>query len=289
MAIVVDGHVHVFARKSEPYPRAADALAPAAREASDEELLAAMDAAGVERAVLVPLGSEDRYVLECVDRHPTRFSAVSVLDAAAPDPMPRFRSQTAHPAVRGVRMFGLGGPAPGDPGERPMFPVLREMERRGLVLWWYGPTEDLPALTRALEALPGLRVAMNHMGFSPQGMTVDEFGRPRIAATIPPPTLPTVLALSRFPGVHVMLSGAYAFSRQGYPYRDMAPVARALMDAFGARRMFWASDHPWIAHEPGYREMAALPRHLLGEIGPAAEAEVMGGTALRLLAGLASA
>lgn len=280
---MIDGHLHVFRRPSEQYPRGVDALAPADREALAPDLLKLMDRAGVQRAVLVPLGPEDEYVIECLNQYPDRFYGVSVFEPDRPSPLHQLAQKTAHPAVRGIRMSGFGARPARDVRISDTFPMLQEMEERGIVLWWYGPPQELTALRDLLEHLPGLRVAMNHLGFCPEAMTVDDFGRPRVASIIPPATLPGVVRLAEFPGVHVMLSGAYAFSSQAYPYLDLAPVVRTLLDAFGARRMFWASDYPWIAREPGYEEMAKLPGYLLGEISPFDLEEIMGGTAARLL------
>ncbi|HZV50421.1 MAG TPA: amidohydrolase family protein [Candidatus Dormibacteraeota bacterium] len=279
---VIDGHAHVFRPHSEQYPRPVDELAPAGREAPVEEFLRAMEKAGVERAVLVPLGPEDDYLVECLRRHPGRFQGIGVFDLAHPDPA-ALETRIERTGIRGLRMHGLGTGAADDVRRLAVFPTLEMMAKRGMVLWWYASPDQLKPLRSVLEALPELRVALNHMGFCPERIDVDEHGRPRISSPLPPPTLPAVLELARFPNVHVMLSGAYAFSRLPYPYRDLAPVARALYDAYGAQRMFWASDYPWIATDPGYEAMVELPDHLLPGLRAEERQAIMGGTIARLL------
>ena len=62
--MIVDAHVHVFLSASDDPERTVDVLAPPGREAPLEALERQMADAGVDAAVLVPLGPEDRYVSE---------------------------------------------------------------------------------------------------------------------------------------------------------------------------------------------------------------------------------
>lgn len=285
--MIVDGHLHVFLSHSPRSPRVVDDLAPAGRAAPVEQLLSTMDAAGVDRAVLVPLGPEDDYLAECLRAHPDRFAGVIVADDAttgrAPgtDPAARLRERLERTGAGGLRTGWLG-PSGQPVTSSPAFRVLEALARDRLVLWLYGPPEQLPLLDEALRALPGLRVVLNHLGFCPTGMRVDEHARPRIDTPLPPPTLPAVAALARFPGVRVMLSGEYAFSRQEFPFADVTPVVRTLREAFGADRMLWASDFPWTLTEPGYARLLELPDRHLPDLTGSERAAILGGTAMEL-------
>jgi L-fuconolactonase len=77
----------------------------------------------------------------------------------------------------------------------------------------------------------------------------------------------------------VMLSGQYGFSKQPYPYDDLTSTVRALFDAFGPERMFWASDYPWIARTPGYSKIIELPSHHLPGLSSEDLDLIMQGTA----------
>ncbi|MQA96839.1 MAG: amidohydrolase family protein [Streptosporangiales bacterium] len=289
--MIVDAHLHVFTAHDDPHPRLVDELAPAERTAPAEDLIAVQDEAGVERAVLVPLGPEDDYVAEVRRAHPGRFAAIGVADDAMlgrvpdADPVERLRERVDAYGLAGIRLNHLG-----EPGvlvtDSPVFSVLEELERTGRVLWFYAPPDQLPLLAGALAALPGLRVVLNHLGFCPTGMTVDEHGRPRIAPPIPPPTLPGVLSLARFRQVHIMISGEYAFSAGEHPYEDLSPLVRQLYGAYGADRLMWASDYPWTRDVPGYRRLLDLPRLHLPGLTEAELAAIRGGTALELFTDL---
>jgi L-fuconolactonase len=279
---VVDGHLHVFLRQSARYPRDTHVLFPPEREAPVELLLETMAAAGVDKAVLVPLSRHDEYLRECLERHPGTFVGVGIDDPGGADRVGDFRRRAETVPLQGLRMFALGDLDVSDPEELDAFPLLAELAEGGYKLWYYPPPEELPMLGRVLARLPDLVVCLNHLGFCQTGFEADERGRPRIPTELPPPTLAAMLELARFPGVHVMFSGEYAFSKQPYPYADLREVVRAVYDAFGAERMFRASDFPWILEDPGYTETLALTDVFLPDLSAEERAAIRGGTALRL-------
>jgi predicted TIM-barrel fold metal-dependent hydrolase len=291
--MIVDGHAHVF-RRADELPRAVDALAPAEREAPVEELLGLMAEAGVERAVLVPLATDDEAVAAALRDHPGRFAAVAVADAAmqgrepGADPVAALERRREGFPFHGVRTQWLG--EPGEPlSASPMLPALRHMAATGLVLWTYLTRDQLGLLAELPSTVPDLPVVLNHLGFCPHEMRVDHLGRPRFDDPFPPGSLDPVLRLADHAPVRVMLSGQYALSTEAPPYRDLDPVVRALADAFGPRRLLWASDYPWTRDVPGYGALLGLAGQALPGLSPEDLAAIHGGTALELFPHLAEA
>jgi len=291
---VVDAHAHVF-RPVSVYPRGVDQLAPAGRDAPVEDLLQVMDEAGVDAAVLVPLDTHDQYVVEVLREHPTRFAAVAVARACelglehdsaghlGPDALEVRRSTFGFGALR---TSWLG--RPGEPvGSSPALPLLQHLAEQELVLWTYLPPDQLPLLRPVLDAVPALRVVLNHFGFCPHDMQVDEYGRPRFSDPFPPADTREVLGLADHPGVHVMLSGQYALSGEPAPYADLYDVTGQVMRAYGPRRTLWASDYPWTRNVPGYSAMLHLVRQALPDLTDEDLGWVLGGTALSLFPQLA--
>jgi L-fuconolactonase len=284
--MIVDAHAHVFRRASE-LPRAADELAPAEREASAEDLLACMATASVDRAVLVPLGTEDDAVAAALRGHPGQFAAIAVADAAPQgrergvDPVAALERRREAFPFHGVRTQWLGDP--GAPlADSPMLPALRHMAEHGLVLWTYLTRDQVGLLEQLPSTVPELPIVLNHLGFCPHGMRVDRHGRPRFDHPFPPGSLDPVLALADHPATRVMLSGQYALSAEEPPYRDLDAVVRALAGAFGPARLLWASDYPWTRDVPGYAALLELAGQALPGASPADLAAIHGGTALEL-------
>jgi predicted TIM-barrel fold metal-dependent hydrolase len=284
--MIVDGHAHAFLR-ADRQPRAVDELAPADREAPVEDLLTVMAGAGVDSAVLVPLATEDRYVAAALRDHPGRFAAVAVADAAihgrerGVDPvaaLQRRREGFAFHAVRTQWLGDAGAPL----AESPMLPALMHMAETGLLLWTYPTRDQLELLEELPEAVPDLRIVLNHLGFCPHGMRVDAHRRPAFDEPFPAGSLEPVLRLARHPNTYVMFSGQYALSHEAPPYRDLDAVVGRLADAFGPRRMVWASDYPWTRNVPGYSALLTLAEEALPGASPADLAAIHGETALEL-------
>ena len=284
--MIVDAHAHVFLR-ADAAPRAVDELAPAEREAPVDDLLAVMAGAGVERAVLVPLATEDDYVARVLREHPGRFAAVAVADAAAQgrepgiDPADALRRRRERFPFHAVRTQWLGDPT-APLAESPMLPALEHMAETGLVLWTYLTPDQLALLDQLPVVVPQLAVVLNHLGFCPHGMRVDRHRRPAFDDPFPPGSLDPVLRLAEHPGARVMFSGQYALSREEPPYRDLDGIVRALAEAFGAQRMLWASDYPWTRDVPGYRALLGLAEQALPGATPDDLTAIHGGTALEL-------
>jgi len=291
--MIVDGHAHVFLAATAS-ARGTDELIPAPREAPVERLLAVMEGAGVDRAVLVAVDREDDYVPAVRRERAERFAAIAV---AGPEELGRVESVAPVEALErrreGFEFDGLRTGWLGEPGrplsESPALPMLRRLAERGLPLWSYPAPDQMPLLLELPEAVPDLTVVLNHLGFFPEAMRVDELGRPAFGAPLVAERVEAVLGLSRHPGVVMMVSGQYALSGEPYPHPDLDELIGRSVEAFGPERCMWGSDFPWIEREPGYAETAGLVERALPGLGADDLAAIRGGTALGLFPHLAVA
>ncbi len=284
---VVDAHLHLFKAVSNQYPRDVyEAMTPPEREESVEEFLSAMDEAGVDRAVIVPLSHHDHYLGEILRAHPGKFAGVGVFDFGVKEPVADLEARLETADLQGMRLFGLGGGAGTNPEALAVFPLLEAMRERDMKVWFYGPADQLALLDACLGLLPGLKVVLNHLGFLPDMYTelrIDDDRRPQFDVSLPPAGLPLVEEVAaRHPSVFVHFSGHYAFSAKPHPYDDLQEVANRIYRAFGADRMLMASDWPWIKDNPGYAEVLSVVDHLLADITPQERDAIRGGTAMSL-------
>lgn len=286
--MIVDAHVHVFLPRSEDPERTVDSLAPPERDARLSLLETHLADAGVDGAVLVPLGPERGYVARIVAEAPDRYRAIAVAPApltdpslgAPPDPG-RLVDALMDDGFQGLRLFALSGAIDDVP---PWMAVLERLAARGAVLWMYPRPQDLPTLGEVAARLPELRIVLNHTGLTRDEIAVDDRGRPHIPGPVPQPELEQVLALAQYPNIGVMVSGAYAFSAEPYPYRDVAAVTRRVAASFGTHRLMWASDFPWIVDDPGYRACLELIDHHLPGLSNDERSRLLGGNIRRFLA-----
>ena len=80
------------------------------------------------------------------------------------------------------------------------------------------------------------------------------------------------------------LSAFFRVSGEAFPYEDTAPQVQQLVEAYGARRLMWGSDFPFVVHECGYTDAAGT----LGALGVLTDEQhewIMGGTLASLFPG----
>lgn len=197
-------------------------------------LLGKMDEAGIDRAVIVPpTWDRDRIdvALQAWRRFPDRFRIMTRIPVNKPEEAKEMlRSLRGEPAVAGVRLTFS-------------FEVERDWIHDGTADWFwpYAEEHDIPVMmliphhkdkvARIAEKHPGLRIAIDHMGIL--GNTTDD----RIA-----PFIQETAQLARYPNVAVKISNIPSFSTEKYPFNNVMPYVKQLVEAFGAQRCFWGTD-----------------------------------------------
>ena len=73
--------------------------------------------------------------------------------------------------------------------------------------------------------------------------------------------LEALLALSKHPQVSVKVSAYYALGAKKPPYDDLGPLVRRLRDAYGSKRLMWATDCPFQILDHTYQQSIDLIRH----------------------------
>ncbi len=278
--LIVDAYAQIFRRFSQRYPRPVSEVHPPGREATAEDLLAAMDASGVGRAVVAALSIEDEYLLECLAAYPDRLVGLSTLDLRRPTARDELATKASQPGIRGIRIHWLGMPD-ADPEETPAYEILGEIAEAGLVTWFLGPRGQLRLLDRLLSRLAGLTVVLGHLGFPLVPLRAGPHGMPRPAIPLAG-ALDEVVGLARHRGLHVALCGQATLSEEPYPYRDLDPLVQALRRAYTADRLLWGSDAPWVLQEPGYERSLQLLDCQLPGLSAEERSAILGGNAQRL-------
>ena len=284
---VIDGHLHLFKAHSNDYPRTVyPGMADAEMEVLASDLLGVMGETGVEKAIVVPLGPQDRYLADLRRDYPGRFVGIGNFDPDASNQAESLDRRMETSGIQGIRV-GVVDPRAvpdDDPESYEMFPFFAAMAERGLRVWVYAEPPQVELFERVLDLLPDLIAVFNHSGFmvTVENLAIDKHRRPHFTTDVPPPTLDLLSRVAERSNAYIHFSGQYAFSHDPYPYVDMRPVADRLLEVFRAERMLWASDFPWILTEPGYPEQLALVDHLLPNLDEKDRDLIRGGTAASL-------
>ena len=231
---IVDSQVHLWQAESpdRPWPagRAQDAQKP--YPISKETMLFQMDLAGVRRAVIVPPsweGDRNDVALEAAQTYPDRFAVMGRLDLKDPASPGKVAAWKQQPGMLGMRFTFHNEHYRHlltDGSTDWLWPAL---EAAGIPIMIIMP-DALDHLDRIAAAHPGLKVVIDHVGLS-TGQGPRAFDH-----------LPNVCRLARHPNVAVKASGMPSLSAEPYPFRDLHPHVRTLVDAFGPQRTFWGTD-----------------------------------------------
>jgi predicted TIM-barrel fold metal-dependent hydrolase len=230
----IDAQVHAYERDHPGRPWAAVLHGPA--EVTGDDMVKAMDAVGVDGALLVSPFTMYRYdasyAIQVRAKHPGRFALIKPVDPADPgvaDTIAEWKKTPGTVAIRIMMTRGVSEDA-ADPG---LNRVLASAARHGLpvnLLCW-----GRLAQARELAARnPSTSIVIDHLGLQ------QPFEPPPPAQ--PWADLPAVLALGALPNVAIKITGACTLSREAYPYKDIwDPLAR-IFDAFGINRCLWGTD-----------------------------------------------
>jgi L-fuconolactonase len=230
----IDVQVHAYERDRPGRPWAAVLDGPP--EVTGDGMVAAMDAVGVDGAILVSPFTMYRYdasyAIEVHAAHPTRFRLIKPVDPADLGVADTIADWAATDGTVGIRIMMRDGVStdPADPG---INLVLAAAARHALPvnLMCTGRLEQAKLLA---ARNPGTRLVIDHLGL-PQP-------RKPPAPAQPWADLPKLLALADHDNVVVKISGACTLSHEPFPYNDIWDPLSRIFDAFGFNRCMWGTD-----------------------------------------------
>ncbi|MDN4573174.1 GntR family transcriptional regulator [Pandoraea cepalis] len=224
----VDTHAHVVAA-SDAYPMVPErSYTPP--PAPEDKYLAMLDATGMTYGVLVQIsvyGTDNRYLLGTLRRHPDRLRGIAVVSPDVTDA----ELEAMHAAgVRGLRINVLFG---GGIGFKAMETLAHRIKDLGWHMQFLMDVNTLPELMPRMTALPVPGI-------------VDHMGHTSVAQGLDAPGFSALRSLVRDHGYWVKLSGAYRISERFPAFDDVTPFAQALIED-APDRMVWGSDWPHVS------------------------------------------
>ena len=271
--LTIDAQVHAYERDHPGRPWAAVLHGPP--EVTGDEMVAAMDAVGVDGALLVSPFTMYRYdasyAIGVHAAHPGRFALIKPVDPADPavaDTIEEWAAQDGAVAVRIMMTRGVS-PDPADPG---ISRVLIAAAKYGLpvnLLCW-GRLEQAQEMA---ARNPDTMLVIDHLGLQ------QPFEPP--APAEPFAELPKVLKLAAHPNVTIKISGACTLSREPYPYKDIWDPLGRIFDAFGFDRCMWGTDWTRAVALLTYKQGVDAFR-VTDRLSDGDRAKLMGGTLARV-------
>lgn len=231
---VIDVQVHAYERNHPGRPWVGQIAGPAS--VTGDEMVAVMDAVGVDAALLVSPFSLYRYdasyALQVYAAHPGRFGLIKPVDTTDPGVGDTIAAWAATKGTVGIRiMLNQEVSAdPADPGiNRALAAAATHFVPVNLMAW--GRLDQAAGLA---ARNPDTLLAIDHLGLQ------QPFQPP--APAQPWADLPKVLALAAHDNIRIKISGACTLSHQPFPYNDIWDPVLRIIDAFGFDRCMWGTD-----------------------------------------------
>jgi L-fuconolactonase len=239
--MTIDIHPHVISTDTVRYPNAPVGGHKSnwshERPVSAEQMLSAMDEAGIEKSVLVQAstcyGHDNSYVADSVAAHPERFAGVFSVDPLASDAPKRIRYWTGR-KLAGMRLFTAGSTMQEQAGwvdDPRSFPAWECCSEMGIPVCMQMTVKAIPQLIHILERFPKVSVILDHLA------------KPPLADGPPYAAAAEVFRLADYRNLYLKVSPhTMAEAQNGKAsYATFFPL---LVSKFGASRIAWGSNFP---------------------------------------------
>jgi L-fuconolactonase len=239
--MVIDTHCHVVSPDTKKYP-----LAPIGGTQSDwsserpttpDQLIAAMDEAGVTKSVVVQAstayGHDSSYCAEAVEGRPDRFTGVFSIDPLEPDAV-KTAERWLNRRMTGMRVFTTGSTMPGQQtwlDDARAFPIWQMAGERRIPIAVQMTAQGIPLLTKIVERFPSTLFLLDHLA------------RPTINDGPPYAAAASMFELARFPSIYMKITSRTVEQAQAGKAtpETFFPL---LVEKFGSDRLIWGSNFP---------------------------------------------
>jgi L-fuconolactonase len=275
---LVDTHVHVWdrARHAQPWIDPV-AMAPIDRDFDLLALRADAGPTGPPRVVLVqtvPEEAETRDLLRIALHDPLVAGVVGWVDltgVAVTDRLAALLVSDGGKWLVGVRHLLQDEPDPAWLDRPDVRRGAQLVADAGLALDLVIRSHQLSAVVRLAQAVPGLRLVLDHLG------------KPAVATGELEPWRTDLFALARGSNTSTKLSGLVTEAHwSSWSAEQLAPYYRAALEAFGPFRLMFGSDWPVARLATTYPRWLETARALTADLGAAERAAIFAATATKV-------
>ena len=265
---IIDVQVHAYERNRPGRPWIGFLQGP--DEVTGDNMVAALDAVGVDGALLVSpysmYGYDASYAREVYAKHPGRFALIRPFDPDSDTIEQEMEEWISTPGVVGARIM--------------LARMEIEADHPGLNrILAAGAKANVPINVMCSGKLPIFReMARNHPNTQ---LIIDHLGlaQPHEPPAPPEPwaDLPDVLDLAQLDNVSIKISGACTLSHEPFPYSDIWEPLTQIFSAYGLDRCMWGTDWTRAVNLLSYEQGVEAFR-VTDQLTDSERASLMGGT-----------
>ena len=266
---IVDTHLHCFAGPNDKrFPYHARAPYRPDEVSSPEHLLRCMEAGGVDYAIVVhPETYQDdhRYLEHCLQVGKGKLKGTALVFADRPGSAAQLPDLVKRLGVVAVRIHAYAPDRQPPFGRREMRDLWSQATDLGIAVQLHFEPRYAPGFEPYIKEFAKTKVLIDHLGRPFQG-TTQEYA--------------AVLAFAKFNNTIMKLSSIP--SPRQYPHREIAPILKQIVNAWGAERLMHAGGFGPQATGETYRAEHRRLRTLLADLSRDDQDKILGGNAARL-------
>jgi L-fuconolactonase len=272
--VIVDAHVHLWRLARGDNVALSPSMAAIYRDLEPPDLKPRLDAAGVDRVVVVQAAetlAETLFTMGLARRFPWIAGIVAWVDPASAAIEEEMAALSWNPIVKGVRPVRDDNRSIAWMLDRRLDRGWRALTGNGLALdilvqnW-----QEIPLATALARAWPELNIVLDHCG------------KPDIVNGAFEPWAASIGELAGLPNVACKFSGLLNCALPGAVAEDLRPYAFQVFESFTASRVMWASDWPPLELAADYETWMSISEEILTQLSAAEIEQVMAGTAARI-------
>ena len=268
----IDVQVHAYGKNTPSRPWAGFLQGP--DEVTGDDMVAAMDAVGVDGALLISPFSlyqyDASYVLDVYAQHPNHFGVIRPINAQSETVADDFAAWAATKGVVGARIMLTAQEYQAD--DAGLNQILAAGAKAGIPVNVMA-SGKLPLLLELARRNPNAQIVIDHLGI------VQPFLPP--VPENPFADLDNVLALASCDNVSIKISGAGTLSDEPFPYADIWEPLGKVFQAFGFDRCMWGTDWTRAVELLNYEQGVEAFR-VTDQLSDSERSTLMGGSLMKI-------
>ena len=270
----VDAHIHFWRLARGDNLALLPSMVPIYRDLEPPNLKPHLDAAGIDRIVVVHAAetlAENLYTLGLAKFFPWIAGVIGWIDPASASVNEEVAALAASPRFKGVRPVRDDNRSIAWMLDRRLEAGWRAFHQAGLVIDFLVQNPDeVPLVTHFVHTHPDIPIVLDHCA------------KPDIARGRFEPWASDLAELARHENVACKFSGLLNCAPPGAGAAELEPYARHVLMAFGSRRVLWASDWPPLELAANYGAWRQVSLELLADLSADDRASVLGANAERI-------
>jgi len=275
MTGMIDAHVHLWRLARGDNLALLPSMEPIYRDREPADLRPLLDAAGIERIVVVQAAwtlAETLFTIGLSTRFPWIAGVVGWVDPLSPSLAEEIAALALTGRLKGIR------PVSTDDNRSIGWMLDARFERcwslladHGLVLdFLLQNPDEVPLVTHFARRHPGLAIVLDHCA------------KPDIAGNRFQPWADDIAALAESQNVACKFSGLLNCAAPGAGADALRTYAAQVFARFGGERVMWASDWPPLDLAASYARWREVSVALVDELAAPHRAAILGGNAARI-------